>query len=159
MLGYVIGKGGKKREDSSHKLAIPADLRRRLAAWVNVDEVGADGFWLWLRAVVPLLPKPEAAARAAAYGGVARAEEVRELQHRLVVYARELSRLTVICDQYARDNQALTRRLKALEAALRTLGMAGHAIEIPEDEEARDASERHVRSRRRGIGVLETGPR
>jgi hypothetical protein len=159
VLGYVIGKGSRKDLDPSNKLAIPPDLRRRLAPWVNVDEVGAEGFWLWLRAILPLLPSPDSSAKGVILVGGPRLEEVRELQQRFVVYARELSRLTVIGDQYARDNLALTRRLKALEAALRTLGMAGHAIEIPEDEEARDASYRYLHSRRKRSVAVDPGAR
>lgn len=145
MLGYVTKKPRKKDEVRPRELAIPADLRRRLAAWVDVEEVGLEGFWLWLRAILPLLPTPAPKERAPVLMNGPRTDNVRELQQRLVVYARENSRLNVICDQYARDNQILARRLKALEAALRTFEMAGAAIVIPADDDVRDVSERYLR--------------
>jgi hypothetical protein len=149
VLGYVTKRPPKREDPRPRDLAIPADLRRRLATWLDVDEVGAEGFWLWLRAVLPLLPTP--APNGSNPGGLVtdtRPAEVRDLHQRLVVYAREHARLTVICEQYAKDNQVLARRLKALEAALRTFAIAGHEIEIPADEGAEDASERYLGARR-----------
>jgi hypothetical protein len=145
VLGYVTKKPRKKDEVRPGELAIPADLRRRLAAWVDVEEVGLEGFWLWLRAILPLLPTPAPNERAPFLMNVSRTDNVRELQQRLVVYARENSRINVICGQYARDNQILARRLKALEAALRTFDMAGAAIVIPADDDVSDVSERYLR--------------
>jgi len=164
VLGYVIDKPRKKDEGHPRELVIPADLRRRLGAWVDVEEVGADGFWLWLRAVIPLLPNPGAAGKGPAWAGGPWPEDVRELKHRLVVYAREHARLSVICDQHSRDNQTLSRRLKALEAALRTLEMAGHTVEIPVDEEVGEVSDRYLPARRRkgrysSSGANPPGPR
>jgi len=147
VLGYVIGKARRKQDPDRENLKIPADLRRRLRDWVDVDEVGIEGFWLWLRAVVPLLPVPEAPRQGLRPVERPESEETRELRRRMVVYARENSRLTVIGDQYARDNLALARRLKALEAALRTLAVAGHRVEVPKDEDAAIAVERYLPSR------------
>lgn len=76
---------------------------------------------------------------------VPRTDDVRELRQRLVVYAREHSRLSVVRDHYARDNQVLARRLKALEAALRTLEMAGAPVVIPADDDAGEVSEQYLR--------------
>jgi len=149
MLGYVIGKPRKKDDGHAPALEIPPDLRRRLHAWVDVEEVGAEGFWLWLRAVLPLLPNPTAPRQGPIPPYGARVEDVRELQRRIVVYAREQARLTVMAGQYVRDNEILTQRLRALEAALRTLAIAGHPIEIPVDEDGAEAAERYGLPRRR----------
>ncbi|MGC2358887.1 MAG: hypothetical protein WA691_01080 [Thermoplasmata archaeon] len=145
MLGYVTKKPRKKDEVQPPELRIPPDLRRRLAAWVDVDEVGPEGFWLWLRAILPLLPTPASPERGQVLMNVPRTDDVRELRQRLVVYAREHSRLSVVRDHYARDNQVLARRLKALEAALRTLEMAGAPVVIPADDDAGEVSEQYLR--------------
>ncbi len=149
MLGYVIGKPKKKDDTAAPAFEIPPDLRRRLHAWVDVDEVGPDGFWLWLRAVIPLLPSPATGRHGSIPPYAGRAEELRELQQRLVVYAREHARLNVIAEQSHRDNELLVRRLRALEAALRTLEMAGNKVVIPDDEDVEDVSERYLPTRRR----------
>jgi hypothetical protein len=147
VLGYVTKKPRERDPVRPRELAIPADLRRRLTAWVDVEEVGPEGFWLWLRAILPLLPAPVPTARASVLMNGPRTENVRELQQRLVVYAREHSRLHVLCDECTRDNQILARRLKALEAALRTFEMAGSTVVIPADDFVPEVSERYLRSR------------
>ena len=147
MLGYVIARPRKKGEGD---LEIPDDIRRRLRAWVDVDQVGVDGFWLWLRAIIPLLPTPGPTGKGPELASGTLPEDLRDMHRRLVVYAREHARLTVMCTEYTRENVTLSRRLKALEAALRTLEMAGARIEIPPDEEAAEISSRFLPPRRRG---------
>src|SRR5271170_7078281 len=129
MLGYVIAKPKKRDDAEPRELAIPPDLRLRLADWIDLDEVGADGLWLWLKAVLPLLPSPGTATAGPRSATAPPTDRVRELAGDLVDCARERARLTVVADRYYRDNQALARRLKALEAALRTFESAGHAAE------------------------------
>ncbi len=143
MLGYVIAKPRRRGGPGEGNLPVPADLRRRLKPWVDVDEVGLEGFWVWLRAVVPLLPHPEPRARATSVALATPREMMRQLEQRLALYAREQSRLTVVCDRAIRDNEVLVRRLKALEAALRTVDLAGHRVTIPTDPDALDAAERY----------------
>ncbi len=143
MLGYVYSKPRKRRDEQWELRGIPADLRGRLRPWVDVDEVGAEGFWLWLRAVVPLLPRPEESAKRPPIFRLSNKGDVEALERRLVIYAREQSRLTVIGHQCRRDNEVLTRRLKALEAALRTLQLAGHRVDVPADDDATDAAARY----------------
>lgn len=144
MLGYVIREHRKKDEVRLREFEIPSDLRRRLAAWVDVEEVGPEGFWVWLRAILPLLPTPPSAEKRQNLMNGPRSENVHELQQRLVVYAREHSRLNVVCEQYVRDNQILSRRLRALEAALRTLAMGKSVVEIPPDAEVAEISNRYI---------------
>lgn len=149
MLTYVTARTRKKPEPGRAELSIPFDLRRRLLEWIDVDEVGPEGFWLWLRAVVPLLPRPAASGRGLGFPDRPGAEDLQDLRRRLVFYAREHARLSVISDQYARDNQTLSRRLRALESALRTLESAGHRVEIPPDENASAVVERHLPAKAR----------
>jgi hypothetical protein len=144
MLGYVMGKPKKKDDPASWELLMPPDLRRRLAEWIDVDEVGADGFWLWFRAVLPLLPAREVSkVRGPSVGG-SPPDRMRELARDLVDCARERARLTVIAEQYFRENQVLARRLKALEAVMRTFERAGHTVVVPPDDAAGIASERYL---------------
>ncbi len=153
MLGYVIAKSRKRGAEEEDEPVVPPDLRRRLRAWVDVDEVGLKGFWIWLRAVVPLLPSPDAPAKRPSIALGSPRETIRQLEQRLALYAREQSRLSVICDQAVRDNELLVRRLRALEAALRTLDLGGHKIVIPPDPDVADAAERYASpARTRTVG-------
>ncbi|MGC2789525.1 MAG: hypothetical protein WA547_05660 [Thermoplasmata archaeon] len=122
-------------EEVRAPFAIPDDLRRRLTDWVEVDAVGVEGFWIWLESVLPLLPKLGVAEEIALPGETPTARRVRELARELVDCAGERARLTVQCAEYFRHNQLLARRLKALEATLRTIqrtGRRGGAAEKPE---------------------------
>ena len=56
MQGHRAGNRTNRNDRPSRVFTIPPDLRHRLAAWIDVDAVGADGFWLWLGTVLPLLP-------------------------------------------------------------------------------------------------------
>ncbi len=150
MLGYVVSRPRKKSDERWEVRGMPADLRRRLKSWVDVDEVGAEGLWLWLRAVVPLLPQPNGGPpRRGVLRGRA-GPDSRELEQRLMVFARENSRLTVLCNQIARDNEVLARRLRAMEAAIRTLEMAGGRIEIPPDADIPEVTGRYLDPDRAG---------
>ena len=148
MLTYVIAKPKRKAEDESNDFALPPDLRRRLRAWVDIDAVGPPGFWIWFRAILPLLPRPDTRPRRSIFGLAAPREEIRVLEQRMVVYAREQARLAIIGEQYARDNERLARRLKALEAVLRTVELAGQKVVVPADPDADEASARYVATRR-----------
>lgn len=144
MLGYVIRPQRRTPRDEE-KFDIPPDIERRLTTWIDLEEVGADGFWLWFRAVLPLLPNPGDRSESGFHTTDPHAEH-----RRLVEYARDRARLSVICEQYARENQILARRVRVLDGALRTLELAGQTVEIPTDPEAEEMAERYVpRSRRR----------
>jgi hypothetical protein len=148
MLAYVKARKRTPERGGGPEYSMPFDIRRRLHEWVDVDEVGAEGFWIWLRAAVPLLPRPGTASeRADRVRSVP--DELLELRRRVMFYAREHARLSVISGQCTRDNQTLSRRLRALESALKTLEGAGHPVEIPPDENATDAAQRYLPVRTR----------
>lgn len=132
MLGHAMTASGKGRKEGPSGTVVPEDLQRRLAGWIDVEQLGADGLWLWLREVLPLLPNPEGAPSVPSPPGDPAPEQVRQLQRRLIDHARDRTRLAVICEQYARDNQVLARRLTALEASLREIEREGGRVEIPD---------------------------
>ncbi|HTT72635.1 MAG TPA: hypothetical protein VMG99_00580 [Thermoplasmata archaeon] len=157
MLGYVIPP--KRKDDgASDQLAIPADIRRRLATWIDVDELGLEGFWLWLRAVLPLLPSASPMPPPASPSGFRR-EENGEMHRRVVEYARDRARLAVICEEYGREIHVLARRVRALEGALRTFQMAGHEIRLPADNEAATLTDRYAPKRRERQHPAASAPR
>ena len=138
MLGYV--QKGPKRAGAVGSLLVPDDLQRRLAPWIDLREVGTDGLWLWLGTVLPLLPRPADPGPASG----AR-DRLREVARDLVDCARERARLTVMCDRYYRDNAVLAQRVRALEATLRTVRLAGGDVTDPVDTEgAGDAADRYL---------------
>jgi len=114
--GAPPGRGSKPRAPG---ITVPEELKRRLASWIDLEQLGVDGLWLWLRDILPLLPGRDASSRRRSMGNPGAPNLVRELHRRLVDHSRDRSRLAVILEQYARDNQTLARRLAALEAALR----------------------------------------
>ncbi|MGA9840055.1 MAG: hypothetical protein WBF81_00655 [Thermoplasmata archaeon] len=144
MIGSVNARPKNKRNDATGALSVPDDLARRLIDWVDVREVGAEGFWLWLGTVLPLLPVPSAGNDPPSLEGTPSAQRLRELGRDLVDCARDRARLTVMCDRYFRDNQVLARRLKALEAAVRTFERAGPTGALTTDPDAGEAAERYL---------------
>lgn len=128
MLVYV--KKGAKRLSNADSLQVPEDLARRLSPWIDVREVSIEGLWLWLGSMLHLLPSPVDPTP-----GAEPRDRVRELARDLVYCGRERARLTVMCDRYYHDNAVLARRVKALEASLRTLKLAGVEATTPIDHE------------------------
>jgi hypothetical protein len=131
-------------EEVRARFAIPEHLQRHRADWVEVDAVGVDGFWTWLESVLPLLPKLGATEETARPGEAPTARRVRELARDLVDCVGERARLTVQCAEYFRDNQLLARRLKALEATLRTVQRTGRRSETVEKHRDADVAERYL---------------
>jgi len=140
------GAGSRKKGDGrpSGEFAVPPDLRHRLATWIDVDAVGADGFWLWLGTVLPLLPGTTTTGAGPGSAIAPHEQRLRELARDLVDCARERTHLHVLCEQYYTDNQSLSRRVKALEAALRTFNLPGRPVEVSDDAGSADAAERYL---------------
>ncbi len=142
--------GPRTRKETSGRtqdLGIPDDLRRRLEPWIDVREVGADGFWMWLGTVIALLPDPTLEPPEPSMRVASVEDRQRGLARDLVDCARERARLTVMSDQYFRDNQTLSVRLKAVEAALKTAREAGRAPAVAADAKAAAAAERYLPGR------------
>ena len=144
------GSGGTHPVPTSSARAtpieIPEQLRTRLRPWLDVDAVGPEGLWAWLEVVLPLVPAPNDARAPVAASG--RTDRVRELARDLVDCASHRARLIADCDQYYRDNVALARRVKALEATLRS-GGAAHPPPVdessaPDDEPVERVAERYL---------------
>jgi hypothetical protein len=127
-------------------LDLPADVRIALGAWLDVDGLDADVFWVWFRTVLPLLPRPGGEGAGPRSAGRPAPERLRELAEDLVTCAQDRARLTVMSERYYRDNQSLARRVKALEAALQSSQSRGSVADLPDDE-AVDASERYLPQR------------
>jgi len=122
----------------------PTEVRKHIRPWVEVDEVGPQGFWVWLESLLPVLPLPERgspSARTAAESPEVRLRQVaRDLSH----CASERARLTTVAAQYYQDNFVLALRVKALEAGLAQIDREGKKPTVADDEEARVAADKYL---------------
>jgi hypothetical protein len=123
---------------------VPEALRPLLAAWIDVDEVGQSGFWLWLETVLPILPPAGEPTPGLGSRRGSDSARVRQLARDLVDCARDRARLTMLCDRYFRDNQVLAVRLKSVEAALSTTRSTGQRSDPGEDPESTESAERYL---------------
>jgi hypothetical protein len=145
MICYVQAPRRSGGEEARRDIVIPGDVRRRLSAWIDIDEVGVEGFWTWLRGVLPLLPISGRGAKADWPAIPDRGEEFRELRRRVAEYARDWARLMVICEERSRECEVLSRRVMALESDMRAFIRAGHPIDIPKDPESSHLSDQALR--------------
>lgn len=115
-----VGRGGERGgRDAAEPLHVfSAELRTALAPWIDLDTVDAEAFEAWLRTILPLLPRA---------GSKSRTDEdrPRALALALVEAAQERAVSHFQAAEYFRDNQMLARRVKALEAILRTAKKRG----------------------------------
>jgi hypothetical protein len=143
----MTGERGEARErtggSGSSEGIVPARLRDRLREWVDVDAVGADGFWSWLEAVLPLLP-PAGGPRREPSPSSSLGDRVRELARELVDCAGDRARLIADCDRYYTDNVGLARRVKALEASLRVADRSERKLAPENDPEVEAMTERYL---------------
>jgi hypothetical protein len=136
------GPGGSA--EGSAERTVPRAVRARLRPWIDLDEVGLAGFWVWLETVLPLLPTGPRPPSGASDGRSAPPDRLRDLAAGLVACAGDRARLAFAGERYFRDNQVLARRVKALEAALRTARGAGGGPPVAEDTDATTAAERYL---------------
>jgi len=99
---------------------VPAELRHRLNRWVEVDELTVEGFWTWLRLVLPVL-LDLASASPRRRSTLSFLEQSHHFHQRVVVERREFRRLDIFRQQFLRDRSALERRLDAIAQRLEAL--------------------------------------
>lgn len=99
-------------DSTSARFAASRELQRALAPWIDADTIDWKGFEAWLLTVLPLLPRPGSNAVPA------KDERIRALSLALVEAARDRAVSHFQASEYFRDNQMLSRRVKALEAIL-----------------------------------------
>jgi hypothetical protein len=140
--------GGRSPRDA---LAPPAELRAALRPWINLDEVGLPGLWVWLRTVVPMLPAPSSAEAdpAGPHGTESGGSRVHDLAKALVDCARDRARLNFQSYEYYSDNTVLARRIRALEGMVIA---SGKGLPLPADPETDRAVERYLPRADRGSG-------
>lgn len=132
--------------------AISASLREALRPWVDVDVVGPAGLETWLLTVLPMLPLPSVGDRVVDRD-VSRGtpeERLTALAHALADCASDRARTNFQAAEYFRENRVLARRVKALEAMVRTRQRSGRPRDdLPDDPDADRAVERYLPADRR----------
>ncbi len=103
-------------------LALTDELRRQLLPWIDLAEIGPVGLESWIVSILPLLPRTTVGDhvldRDASRGTPE--ERLERLAHALADCASDRARKNFQASEYFRENRALARRLKALEAMLKT---------------------------------------
>jgi hypothetical protein len=134
----------KRSRPSPTNWTPPMELRKGLLPWIDVGEVGAEGFWLWLETLLPVLPSPQRGPTESRTA--AESPEVRLLQiaRDLADCARERARLTTAAAHYYHDNFVLALRVKALEAGLAQFDRERAEPTVADDEEARAAADKYL---------------
>ena len=134
----------KRWEPSRTEWAPAAKTRQQLLPWIDVETVGAEGFWVWLESILPVLPVPEAGAFGARVASAPPEVRLREIARALADCARERARLTIAAAHFYQDNFILALRVKALEAGLAQLDRGRPQPTVPADEESRAAAEQYL---------------
>lgn len=128
-------------------LPLTEELREQLRPWIDLAEVGPAGLESWLLSVLPLIPRTSAGDhvldRDASHGDLQ--QRLSTLAHALADCASDRARKNFQASEYFRENRALARRLKALEAMLRTHMATGKMPRADlTDEESEAAVRRYV---------------
>ncbi len=108
---------------------LPEELVQELKPWIDVRLLGPSAFHLWLHRILILLPNPEGTPPAA----TDLESRITELAQALVVCAGSEAAAHFQAMECYQDNILLARRVKALEAMLRTFG--SHPTEAAPDVE------------------------
>ena len=122
----------------------PASVVRALLPWVDLSQVGPEGFWLWLTDLLPLLPAPAPDPRSVPPPVASPEARIEELARALAGAASEHARIRFLASEYHHDNTLLARRVKALEAIL-SLAPAGASL-VGGDPESRTIAESYLPS-------------
>lgn len=127
-------------------LELSPGLVESLRPWIDLEQVGSDGFQVWLSSVLPLIPLPRTESSLLSVNPAAR---IKELAAALSGCASDRARVHFQAAEYYRDNQRLARRLRALESVLRTSSSPSGAVANPgPDSEADAAAERYLPPRK-----------
>ncbi len=135
-----LPSGTIPREQVVH---LDASIQAELRPYLDLTEVGEVGFLDWLRSVLPLIPRP-GPTKIPPSSASAEAR-LREVARALATCAGERARTHFQAAEYFRENQLLARRVKALEAILRTSASAvGSPRTVPTDPAASRAADRYL---------------
>lgn len=113
-------------------LPLTPELREALLPWVDIAEVGPVGLHSWILSILPLLPSPSEGDHVLDRD-VSRGDltvRLERLAHALADCASDRARKNFQASEYFRENRVLARRLKALEAMLRTRMATGQMERI-----------------------------
>lgn len=145
--GIPAGRAVGGPRDARRRVELDEELRVALLPWLDVDELGADGFRSWLLSVLPLLPRPSAGDRVIDRD-VSQAtpkERLAGLAQALSDCASDRARAHFQASEYFRENRVLARRVKALEAIVRTRAEAeGAGSTDPSEPESEAAVRRYL---------------
>ncbi len=133
------GPTGPRAEEAP---GFPRSIAKLLRPWIDLDEVGWRGFEAWLHSVLPLVPPPGPPRRGPP--ATEPRQRVAELARALSACASDRARVHFEAAGYFRENQALTRRVKALESMVRTRSGTEEGPDLPPDPDADRAAERYL---------------
>ncbi len=116
------------------------ELRALLRPYLDLESAGPDGFERWLTAVVPLLPHPRDPGAPPHLTDESLSAHLLEVARSLADLESARARDHWAAAQYFRDNVLLLRRVKALEAVLKTAQRTGRVpnLRLPDDEPGPD---------------------
>ncbi len=140
--GSRASRGDDSRGDSGERstsswIELSPEVKDILRPWIDVDEVGREGVLSWLRSILPLIPRTRTSDRRASEDP---SERIQELAVALSECSSDRARVHFQAAEYYRENQVLARRVKALEAMLRSPPTQAPA----EDLEVERASRRYL---------------
>ena len=147
MVDRSIGRALPGRSRAREPLELTNELRDALLPWLDLDEVGPVGLQTWLLSIVPALPRPTSGDhvldRDSSRGSLE--ERLNAMARALADCAGDRARKNFQAAEYFRENQVLVRRLKALEAMIRTRVATGKLPPVDlSDAKAEAATHRYL---------------
>ncbi len=129
------GTSSAERTPSEPKTWSPSpELREALKPFLDLDRVGIRGFETWILAILPSLPRPTASEEAAPWAIESAETRVLQLARALTDCEGQRSRDHFQAAEYFVDNTRLARRVKALEAEIRTAQRTGRVPNLVVEE-------------------------
>ncbi len=128
---------------------ISPNLKEELRPFVDLDEVESEGFEVWLHSILPILPRGP--VRPVGRPASDPRERISELARALAECSGDRAKVHFQAAAYYRENQVMARRIRALEAVIRTRGSSEEQAALLEPEpEVERASERYLPNGRDG---------